>query len=63
MIYGFRFKREEVKIEAWENHQKAKTEAEMRRIEVCDSLIFLFYLISIGVNWSNLVEKYVSCLQ
>ena len=29
-----RFKREEMKIQAWENHQKAKTEAEMRKIEV-----------------------------
>lgn len=34
-----RFKREEIKIQAWENHQKAKTEAEMRRVEV--SLCFL----------------------
>lgn len=30
----FRFKREEAKIQAWENHEKAKAEAEMRRIEV-----------------------------
>ncbi|KAH9658832.1 Remorin C domain-containing protein [Citrus sinensis] len=28
------FKREEMKIQAWENHQKAKAEAEMRKIEV-----------------------------
>ena len=33
----FRFKREEMKIQAWENHQKAKTEAEMRKIEVFDN--------------------------
>ncbi|XP_059649836.1 uncharacterized protein LOC132295557 isoform X2 [Cornus florida] len=32
--YMARFKCEEIKIEAWENHQKAKTEAEMRKIEV-----------------------------
>ncbi|KAJ8769994.1 hypothetical protein K2173_009076 [Erythroxylum novogranatense] len=32
--YLARFKREETKIQAWENHQKAKTEAEMRKIEV-----------------------------
>ncbi|CAL9766834.1 unnamed protein product [Musa acuminata subsp. burmannicoides] len=29
-----RFKREEIKIQAWENHQKATIEAEMRKIEV-----------------------------
>lgn len=29
-----RYKREEAKIQAWENHEKAKAEAEMRRIEV-----------------------------
>lgn len=29
-----RFKREEIKIHAWEDHQKAKIEAEMRKIEV-----------------------------
>ncbi|CAD6262248.1 unnamed protein product [Miscanthus lutarioriparius] len=28
-----RFKKEEVKIEAWESHQRAKIESEMRRIE------------------------------
>ncbi len=31
---GNRYKREEAKIQAWENHEKAKAEAEMRRIEV-----------------------------
>jgi hypothetical protein len=31
---GHRYKREEAKIQAWENHEKAKAEAEMRRIEV-----------------------------
>lgn len=30
----FRFKREEIKIQAWESQQKAKLDAEMRRIEV-----------------------------
>jgi hypothetical protein len=29
-----RFKREEIKIQAWEDHQKAQIEAEMRKIEV-----------------------------
>jgi len=29
-----RFRREEMKIQAWENHQKAKTEAKMKKIEV-----------------------------
>lgn len=28
-----------MKIQAWENHQKAKTEAKMRKIEVC--IVFL----------------------
>ena len=32
-LFG-RFKREEIKIHAWEDHQKAKIEAEMRKIEV-----------------------------
>lgn len=32
-----RFKREEIKIQAWENHQIAKTEARMRKIEVMTS--------------------------
>ncbi|CAN6308254.1 unnamed protein product [Urochloa humidicola] len=31
--YLARFQREEVKIQAWENHQKAKIEAEMKRVE------------------------------
>uniref|UniRef100_A0ACD5TT84 Uncharacterized protein n=1 Tax=Avena sativa TaxID=4498 RepID=A0ACD5TT84_AVESA len=31
--YLARFQREEVKIQAWENHQRAKIEAEMKRIE------------------------------
>jgi len=37
MICGLcnRYKREDAKIQAWENHEKAKAEAEMRRIEVC----------------------------
>lgn len=33
MIY-VRFKREEVKIQAWENHQKRKAEMEMKKVEV-----------------------------
>lgn len=32
--YLLRFKREEIKIYAWKNHQKAKIEAEMKKIEV-----------------------------
>lgn len=36
----FSYKREEIKIQAWENHQKAKTEAEMRKIEV---MVIIFY--------------------
>ncbi|CAM8947468.1 unnamed protein product [Rhodiola kirilowii] len=28
------FKRDEIKIQAWENHQKAKAEAEMKKAEV-----------------------------
>lgn len=34
-----RFKREEIKIQAWENHQQAKTEAEMRKTEVINYLL------------------------
>jgi hypothetical protein len=30
----FRYKREEVKIQAWENHEKRKAEMEMKKIEV-----------------------------
>jgi hypothetical protein len=39
MICGLcnRYKREDAKIQAWENHEKAKAEAEMRRIEVCSN--------------------------
>jgi len=33
-IVFLRFKKEEVKIEAWESRQRAKIESEMRRIEV-----------------------------
>lgn len=41
-----RFKREEIKIQAWEEHQKAQIEAEMRKIEV--SRLFLeFFLASL----------------
>ncbi len=36
--YAARFKREEAKIQAWENHEKAKAEAEMRRIEVTTTI-------------------------
>ncbi|XP_042032251.1 remorin 4.1-like [Salvia splendens] len=32
--YMARFKREEVKIQAWENHQKRKAEMQMRKVEV-----------------------------
>lgn len=32
--YDFRFKREEIRIQAWESQQKARLEAEMRQIEV-----------------------------
>ena len=37
-----RFKREEAKIQAWENHEKAKAEAEMRRVEVRGSHLDLW---------------------
>lgn len=33
-LCGFRYKREEVKIQAWENHEKRKAEMEMKKIEV-----------------------------
>ena len=35
-----------MKIQAWENHQKAKTEAEMRKIEVFSPvMLFLQYVV------------------
>lgn len=43
LVMSFRFKREEAKILAWENHEKAKAEAEMRRIEVDPFALSLFY--------------------
>lgn len=43
----FRFKREEMKIQAWENHQKAKMEAEMRKIEVKEKKK------NTSLQWSN----------
>jgi hypothetical protein len=41
-LYFLRFKKEEVKIEAWEGRQRAKIEYEMRRIEVHTWLALLF---------------------
>lgn len=46
MFDVFRYKREEIKIQAWESQQKAKLEAEMRRIEVFECLF----------HWPHLVE-------
>ncbi|XVF85193.1 hypothetical protein PTKIN_Ptkin17bG0098700 [Pterospermum kingtungense] len=34
--YTARYKREEVKIQAWENHEKRKAEMEMKKMEVTD---------------------------
>lgn len=34
MVMIGRYKREEVKIQAWENHEKRKAEMEMKRMEV-----------------------------
>jgi len=31
--YTIRFKREEIKMQAWEDHHKAKIEAEMRKLK------------------------------
>lgn len=38
----YRFKREEVKIQAWENHEKRKAELEMRRMEVLHFINIFF---------------------
>lgn len=41
-----RYKREEVKIQAWENHEKRKAEMGMRRMEVLHSdqiLVVVFH--------------------
>lgn len=42
LVVDCRFKREEVKIEAWENHEKRKAEMEMKRMEVIVTW-FLFF--------------------
>jgi hypothetical protein len=34
MMNSCRFRREEAKIHTWENHQKEKINAEMKRVEV-----------------------------
>lgn len=39
----YRYKREEVKIQAWENHQKRKAEMEMRKVEVTRLPLELFF--------------------
>jgi hypothetical protein len=53
-IVFHRFKKEEVKIEAWESRQRAKIESEMRRIEVqfqlaCLSPVYLALLFENGI--------------
>jgi hypothetical protein len=40
-----------MKIQAWENHQKAKTEAEMRKIEVLHILLQNLLLLSAHFNY------------
>lgn len=58
-----RFKREEIKIQAWESQEKAKLEAEMRRIEV---ILLLHNLYSLGTNFLHIIEhsqiRLASCL-
>lgn len=44
-----RFKREEMKIQAWENHQIRKAEMEMKKMEVHYSLGLSFSQLSIGI--------------
>lgn len=39
----YRYKREEVKIQAWENHEKRKAEMEMKRMEVLLDLICIYF--------------------
>jgi len=34
LLVSFRYKREEVKIQAWENHEKRKAEMEMKKMQV-----------------------------
>ena len=38
-----RFQQEEAKIKAWEEHAKAKAEAELRRVEV--RILFIFKIV------------------
>lgn len=59
----FRFKREEIKIQAWESQEKAKLEAEMRRIEV---ILLLHNLYSLETKFLHIIEhsqiRLASCL-
>lgn len=50
IVIIFRYKREEVKIQAWETSQQAKFEAEKRRIEVIKCSISYVKQFGIGRN-------------
>lgn len=63
----FRLQREEAKITAWENLQKAKAEAAIRKLEVrpafSSSAIFtLFYWENMGRKHSEMLECYKKLL-
>ena len=53
----FRYKREEVKIQAWENHEKRKAEMEMKKMEVRFSSNTLWIgLIGFGVGLDSIFK-------
>lgn len=59
LFFGLRFKREEVKIQAWENHEKRKAEMEMKKIEVheCELVIKTFTVWELDCVVLNIVAS------
>lgn len=53
-----RFKKEELKIEAWESLQKAKIESEMKRIEVHPCFVFSSF---VYLNYSHQHNTFLKC--
>lgn len=66
-IIFLRFKKEEVKIEAWESRQRAKIESEMRKIEVhyhfaCLYPVHLDSFLKMKWSWLSLQKKLTNSL-
>lgn len=73
-MWIYKYKREEVKIQAWENHEKRKAEMEMKRMEVLLFKIFIlnqvtcriyvkYIIVSRGINYNSCKGKASSSLQ